>query len=168
MNRARQHQNSAPTALVKQGTVKARVARGAAAVVGALALTATVAVGSANAGSQHHGTDPAATGCNANASAIASRTITTMNGATTTVVLYYSYSCQTNWIRVASNPLGGAAVKRISADGRPALPEEVDFGYGSSYSMQVYAPGSACVNFSVTLLDPNGFEWAQSGSHRIC
>ncbi|MGW1666624.1 DUF2690 domain-containing protein [Streptomyces microflavus] len=160
---ARQQRNHGRTS-----QAKGRVVQAAGAALGALALMATVGTGTANAGPQHHGTDPAATGCNAQGAAIASRTITTMNGATTTVVLYYSSLCQTNWIRVASNPLGGAAVKRISAEGRPALPDEVDFGHGSSYSMQVYAPGSTCVNFSVTLLDPAGFEWAQSGSHRIC
>ncbi len=119
--------------------------------------------GTAAAGPQHHGTDPAATGCNQNAYLAATRAIQTELGQVVTYVdVYYSNSCQTNWIRVRSNPAGGATIKDIWADGLPALPSEIDYGSGSSYSMQVYAPGSTCIHFQVHLNYPDGRHYAET------
>ena len=140
------------------------------------AATAAVALstGTAQAGPQHYGTDPAATGCNQNAALIATRGIETEYGQVVSYVdVYYSYSCQTNWIRVRSNPAGGAAIKAIRSDVGDWLPNEVDYGYGSSYSMQVYAPGSTCVHFQVHLRYPDGRHYAEtynpSGNHQtVC
>ncbi|MFE3280023.1 DUF2690 domain-containing protein [Nocardia sp. NPDC059239] len=119
--------------------------------------------GTATAGPQHNGTDPAATGCNQNAYLAATRAIQTELGQVVSYVdAYYSNSCQTNWIRVRSNPAGGAAVKDIWADGQAALPTEIDYGSGSSYSMQVCAPGSTCIHFQVHLKYPNGQNYAET------
>lgn len=141
------------------------VRRSAHALLGvsAIALALTAGAGAAGAGPQHHGTDPAATGCNRNASLIATRSIQTELGQIVGHVdVFYSHSCQTNWIRVRENRAGGATVKDIRADGRPALPSEIDYGTGSSYSMQVYAPGSTCIRFQVHLKYPDGRHYAET------
>ncbi|OZF26030.1 DUF2690 domain-containing protein [Rhodococcus sp. 14-2483-1-2] len=118
--------------------------------------------GSASAGSQHNGTNPATTGCNQNASLVATRGIQTESGQVVSYVdVYYSHSCSTNWIRVRNNPAGGAAVKSIWTANYSAL-NEVDYGSGSSYSMQVYAPGATCVYFQVHLKHPNGQHYAET------
>ncbi|WP_329103376.1 YjfA family protein [Micromonospora sp. NBC_01699] len=117
----------------------------------------------AMAGSQHHGTDPAVTGCNQNAFLVATRDIETEYGQIVSYVdVYYSSSCATNWIRVRSNPAGGATVKNLWADGQPGIPAETDYGTGSSYSMQVYAPGSTCIHFQVHLKYSNGSHYAET------
>ncbi|UGT61794.1 hypothetical protein [Nocardia asteroides] len=79
------------------------------------------------------------------------------------VDLYYSNSCQTNWIRVRENPAGGDARKTIWADGQPGPPiDDVDPGTGSSYSRQVYAPGATCIHFQVHLNYPDGRHYAET------
>jgi hypothetical protein len=132
----------------------------------ALLLAGTLgAVGatSASAGPQHHGTDPAASGCNQNAAQISSHGIETPTGqVVATVQVFYSYSCQTNWIRITGNPAGGAAIKNIRTQGGAALASEVDYGTGSSYSMQVYAPGSTCIEYQAILRYPGGAHYAEA------
>lgn len=137
-----------------------------AAVASALALAlAGASAAPAYAGPQHQGTDPAATGCNVNASQIATRAVQDELGHTVaTVQVFYSNSCQTNWIRVTGNPAGGTATKDIRAAGGSWLPTESDYGTGSSYSMQVYAPGSTCVNFNVHLYYPSGASYGETYS----
>lgn len=143
---------------MKAGSVVTRIL---AAMVVILGLS-VVGMAPANAGPQHHGSDPAATGCNKNASLIATRGVETEFGqVVATVQVYYSHSCQTNWIRVTGNPGGGAAIKSIGTNGS-WLPNEIDYGTGSSYSMQVYAPGSTCVNFQVELRNANGTHLAET------
>ncbi|MFB8275197.1 DUF2690 domain-containing protein [Nocardia colli] len=148
-----------------RGTTGKSTRRGtrAALAASAVALAMIANPGAASAGPQHHGTDPAATGCNQNAYLAATRAIQTESGQVVSYVdVYYSNSCATNWIRVRSNPAGGATVKDIWADGRPGLPTEVDYGSGSSYSMQVYAPGSTCIHFQVHLKYPDGRHYAET------
>jgi hypothetical protein len=134
------------------------------------ALLATLTFGAALAvpeaalaGSEHHGTDPSATGCNQNAFLVTTRGIETELGQVVSYVdVYYSRSCTTNWIRVRGNPAGGNTEKDLRADGRPALPRETDPGTGASYTMQVYAPGSTCIHFQVRLRHPDGRHYAQT------
>lgn len=140
-------------------------ARRTTRLVIALLLTGILGVSgatTATAGPQDHGRDPSvsyngAPACNQNSALIKTYPITTNFGVSSArVEVYYSYSCQTNWIRVTGNPAGGDTFKDIRTVGGTALPTETDFGYGSSYSMQVYAPGSTCIEFQVVLLNPNG------------
>lgn len=131
-----------------------RSCAGLAATIGLLGLLTAPAQASA----AHNGTDPRLTQCNANAQLIATRPVRdwNMNWTTVTYVdVFYSYSCQTNWIRIRNNPYGGNATKEIWADNGDHY-EENDPGYGSSYSMQVYAPGSTCINFRASLERPDG------------
>ena len=76
--------------------------------------------------------------------------------------VYYSYSCQTNWIRITSNAAGGWAVKQVRAAGSSWLPDEDDYGNVASYRRQVYAPGSTCINFQVHLYYPNGASYGET------
>ncbi|SKB03262.1 Protein of unknown function [Agreia bicolorata] len=134
-----------------------------------LALTMTLgAAMPASASPADHGRDPSvgyggAAPCNSNASRIGSRPVENEYGQTVaTVDIYYSYSCQTNWIRVSGNPAGGNTVKDIRTAGGSWLPTEIDYGSGSSYSMQVYAPGTSCINFQVHLYYPSGASYGET------
>jgi hypothetical protein len=119
--------------------------------------------GPATAGPQHTGTNPATTGCNQNSALIATRGLQTESGQVVSYVdVYYSYSCATNWIRVRNNPAGGAAVKSIWTSGGASALNETDYGTGSSFSMQVYAPGATCIYFQVHLKYPNGQHYAET------
>lgn len=112
-----------------------RLARRIGAVATTVALATITNTGSTTAGPEHYGTDPAHTGCNQNAALIATRDITTEFGVfVSKVELYYSYSCQTNWIRVQNNPAGGTPT---STSGPTA---------GASWrrTTTVRAPATAC------------------------
>jgi hypothetical protein len=101
-----------------------------------------------------NGKDPAATGCNQNAY-LAKRypfydkygiILSPYSSSTPYMDIYYSRSCGTNWIRVTNNPYGGTTYKEIQvATPNGFLETESDWGYGSSYSMMVYAPGSTAI-----------------------
>ncbi|WP_157978295.1 MULTISPECIES: DUF2690 domain-containing protein [Nocardia] len=130
-------------------------------------MIATGLSGVAVAGPQHHGTNPSAGPdfCNQNGYLAATRPIETELGQVVTYVdVYYSNSCQTNWIRVRENPAGGATIKTIWADGQPGPFTEQDNGSDSSYSMQVYAPGTTCIHFQVHLKYPDGRHFAETYS----
>ncbi|USX54108.1 hypothetical protein [Lentzea sp. HUAS12] len=140
----------------------AKVAAAAAATVAAT----TMLTGTAHAGPQHHGTYPDAgsPACNQNAGLIATRGIETEYGQVVSYVdVYYSYSCQTNWIRVRGNPAGGQTLKRIWSDAVPGeLVEPPDYYDQPSYTKQVYAPGATCVRFQVKLTWPDGRHYAET------
>lgn len=98
--------------------------------------------------------------CNINASQIATRPIRdrSTGAQVATIQIFYSWSCQTNWFRVTNNPYGGNTTKNIfSALG--GWNSERDFGYGSSYTMMVYAPGNTAINGEVFLFAPGINEW---------
>lgn len=137
----------------------------ALAPLAALALTLTAATSAhaegASGGSNYYdGKDPAATGCNVNAAQIATRPIVDRNNGqqVATIQIFYSYSCQTNWIRVTNNPYGGNATKYISSS-LGGWNSEADEGTGSSYSMMVYAPGATTIEGYVYLFEPGINEW---------
>lgn len=101
-----------------------------------------------------NGKDPAATGCNQNAY-LAKRfpfydnygiILSPYSSSTPYMDIYYSRSCGTNWVRVTNNPYGGTTYKEIqslnSNNTAKYTETESDWGYGSSYSMMVYAPGT--------------------------
>ena len=114
--------------------------------------------------SYYDGKDPAATGCNVNASKIATRPVKNRytGQQVATVEVYYSWSCQSNWIRVSNNPYGGETVKNIFSD-LGGGNSEVDCGYASSYSMMVYAPGNTGIDVQVYLKAPDAGDWGWIG-----
>ncbi|WNV87201.1 DUF2690 domain-containing protein [Umezawaea sp. Da 62-37] len=137
-------------------------------LVAAGLVTGAVLAGApvAQAGPQHHGTNPATTGCANGSTAIASRPVTDAYGAhVTDVEVRYSASCGTNWIRLYNPVPGTTAYKSIRAQGGDWLPVEADGGTVWSYSMQVYAPGSTCIEFSVMIQGP-GYQ-ADTGPYSI-
>ncbi len=140
-------------------------------VMAALAITLTTtaaahASGASGGGHYYDGKDPAATGCNVNASQIATRPIIDRySGAqVATIQIFYSWSCEANWIRVTGNAYGGNTTKNIFSS-LGGWNSEVDYGYGSSYSMMVYAPGTTTINGEVYLWAPgiNEYNWKASG-----
>lgn len=103
------------------------------------------------------GKDPISTGCNQNAYLAKRYVVTDKYGLAiwqTFAEVYYSRSCGTNWLRVNQNPFGGNAFKSIWTSSYTE--NETDYGYGSSYSMQVYAPGTTSVGIQVLLKDKSG------------
>ncbi|MDI5941065.1 MULTISPECIES: DUF2690 domain-containing protein [unclassified Micromonospora] len=145
----------------------------------ALLLSAATAAhaGSASGGSNYYdGKNPATTKdssgvyCNVNASQIATRPITDRSTGqqVATLQIFYSWSCQSNWIRVTGNPYGGNTTKNIFSS-LGGWNSESDSGYGSSYSMMVYAPGTTQINGEVTLWSPgiNEYNWKARGSFAL-
>jgi hypothetical protein len=130
------------------------------------AATSAQADGASGGSNYYDGKDPAATGCNVNASQIATRPIRNRDtGAqVATIQIFYSWSCQANWIRVTGNPYGGNATKYIESS-LGGWNSEWDPGYGSSYSMMVYAPGATSINGYVYLFEPgiNEYNWKAEG-----
>ena len=138
----------------------------AASVLAATGLAA-VSIQPAAASASDHGTYPNVWPhyCNRNAALIATRPVEDELGRTVSQVqVFYSYSCQTNWIRVTSNPAGGLTAKDLSADGQPGIGREKDYGTASSYTRQVYAPGATCIHFQVHLYYPNGRSYGETYS----
>lgn len=108
------------------------------------------------------GKDPIYTGCNQNAYLAKEYIMKDRYGIAIwdKVQVYYSRSCGTNWVRVTGNPYGGATYKMIQSlnpNGTVMYNEtETDYGYGSSYSMMVYAPGSTPVRLYGKVFDTAG------------
>ena len=151
----------------------------------AAALVATVAVlsvataaqaSSASGGSNYYdGKNPATTKdssgvyCNVNAAQIATRPIIDRNGQNVaSIQIFYSRSCQSNWIRVTANPYGGNTNKNIFSS-LGGWNSESDPGYQSSYGMMVYAPGTTHINGDVTLWEPgpNEYNYQASGTFSL-
>ncbi|GAA5115402.1 hypothetical protein GCM10023339_22460 [Alloalcanivorax gelatiniphagus] len=139
-----------------------------------LSLTAWVP---AHAGPEHDHTDPGATGCNRNAYQITRniqlKRIDNERPINAYMQIFYSRSCGTNWIRLTRNPYGTVAEKLLITDieGAWRTDEEYDTGYGSSYGMQLYAPG--CIIAQITIYDSRtytyGISRAIARAHRsIC
>ena len=115
-------------------------------------------------GSGCNGKDPIYTGCNQNSYLAKRYIIPDQNGLAmwqTFADIYYSRSCGTNWVRVTQNPFGGITYKAIWTSSY--FEEEVDYGYGSSYSMQVYAPGSTQIKFYVKFFSSSKTPLAYTG-----
>ena len=144
--------------------MKHRIPRSLAAAIGVVATLLALALGAApaHAGPQHHGTDPSGY-CASNSSLITTRSIEPeIGGPVGEVQIFYSWNCQTNWIQVPANNAGGATIKNIRVSGGTWLPSEVDYGYGMSYSMQVYAPGTTCIDIYVALKYPSGAHYGET------
>jgi hypothetical protein len=134
------------------------------------AATSAQAEGTSGGSNYYDGKDPAATGCNVNASQIATRPNIDRNSGqqVASIQIFYSWSCSTNWIRVTSNPYGGNATKYIESS-LGGWNSEWDAGYGSSYSMMVYAPGTTQISGYVYLFEPgiNGWNWKAEGTFTL-
>lgn len=141
--------------LLRRGAIAAATA----AVLAGLGATPAHAQGGGP--NYYDGKDPAATGCNRNASLIATRPVRDRaNGAeVATLQVFYSWSCGTNWIRVTGNPYGGYTVKWIQSHAG-GYDTEWDWGDIASYGMMVYAPGDTKISASAHLLDANYTERA--------
>jgi hypothetical protein len=114
--------------------------------------------------------DPTGVYCNVNASQIATRPILDRytGQQVAAIQIFYSWSCQSNWIRVTANPYGGNTTKNIFSS-LGGWNSERDLGYGSSYSMMVYAPGTTRIHGDVTLWEPgiNEYNWKASGAFSL-
>jgi Protein of unknown function (DUF2690) len=132
--------------------------------------TSAQAEGTSGGSNYYDGKDPASTGCNGNASHIANRPILDRYSGqqVATIQIFYSWSCSTNWIRVTGNKFGGNTTKYIESS-LGGWNSEWDPGYGSSYSMMVYAPGATPINGYVYLYEPgiNEYNWLANGSFSL-
>ncbi|MEV6521649.1 hypothetical protein AB0M43_06920 [Longispora sp. NPDC051575] len=129
----------------------------------------------AHASAADYGTNPylAPNYCSQNSSWIARRSVETELGQIVAWAnVYFSSRCQTNWVTVDGNPTGGDSYKVIWTDGNRSL-EATDRTTLWTYTMQVYAPGSTCVNFHVRLRYPDGRHFAETytagaNHQRVC
>ena len=125
------------------------------------------------AGYGYDGTDPASTGCATGSTAIASFPIK-VNGTGSTVAtleVRYSSACGTNWVRINNTVSGMFVNKWIQRTSSPVYTQEdTDTNVGWSYGMQVYAPGSTCIQVDGVLIynDGNNDPYAWSGWHSLC
>jgi hypothetical protein len=112
-----------------------------------------------------NGRNPVTTGCNQNAYLAGhypfyqqpwNIILSPYSSSSPYMNVYYSRSCATNWIQITSNPYGGRTHKFIQALPGGYYQAEDDWGYGSSYGMMVYAPGSTPVNVYTSLNDTAG------------
>jgi len=138
-------------------------------------LTPAHALAATCSGNGCNGTDPASTGCNQNAYLAKRLPILDMQYGLaiwqTYADVYYSNTCGTNWVRVTQNPYGGGTYKYIESlnpnGSTKYLETETDYGYGSSYSMQVYAPGSTKIRVYAKLFNTSGGAEAWTGVQTI-
>ncbi|TDV48823.1 DUF2690 domain-containing protein [Actinophytocola oryzae] len=121
-------------------------------------------------------TNPATTGCAADAITIATRNIASPQAIYGTMEVRYSPSCGTNGVR-ANMLVQNAAytvtkgISRFSSqpDGHGGWlgyyqNYEYDPAVGSSFGMQVYAPGSTCIQAMSVVRDSGGQLVAFTGS----
>jgi predicted small secreted protein len=132
----------------------------------ATVLAFSAAVGTAHAMASYDpytGTNPHTTGCAADAITIATRTVSSPQAYYGTMDVRYSPTCGTNWVRanIAGNSTTIEVVKIIKRyssqpDGHGGWlgyysNHETDIGAGSSFGMQVYAPGATCIEAGVAV-----------------
>ncbi|WP_425471359.1 DUF2690 domain-containing protein [Saccharothrix texasensis] len=116
-----------------------------------------VAPASAASYDPYTSTNPLTTGCGADAITIATRPIRSPQALYGTMEVRYSPSCGTNWVRAVINASSSTntvtkGIRRPSSqpDGQGGWlgfyeDLETDPAVGSSFGMQVYAPGSTCI-----------------------
>ena len=147
----------------------------AAACTGVLTLQGASA---AHAASPYDGADPAATGCSANATTLASAPLYPINSnqQAGTIEMRYSYTCKTQWIRVHSTQANcsgqlcrnGAQITRPAGADGPALTVgrgNVAAGETYQWSLMVYTPntrscGTGHADYGTGIALPYG-EWGR-------
>lgn len=143
------------TSAARPGLRKSVSAVVAVCFAGGLSLASSAPASAA--GYSYDGTDPAVTGCAGNSTPIFSGYLTDpFTGATSGQwEVRYSYSCGTNWVRAYSYNSSYIVKKYVqrTSDGYSVSDNDVYAGW--TYSRQVYAPGSTCVNVNVLLSDGN-------------
>lgn len=144
----------------------------AAAAVTTFGAAPAQAEGTSGGSNYYDGKDPRTDNCNGagNASQIATRPVLERDTGhqVATLQIFYSSRCGSNWIRVTANPYGGNATKYIESS-LGGWNSEWDPGYGSSFSMMVYAPGTTRINGYVYLFEPgiNEWNWKASASFSL-
>jgi hypothetical protein len=121
-------------------------------------------------------TNPNTSGCGNGAYTIATRNIGSPQAYFGTMEVRYSPSCQTNWVR--ANIVGSdSTIRVVKIIKRPSSqPDgqggwlgyyenfESDFGAGSTFGMQVFAPGSTCIFAGVAVYNSANQLIAYTGS----
>ncbi|MFF3752548.1 DUF2690 domain-containing protein [Streptomyces sp. NPDC002018] len=121
-------------------------------------------------------TNPQTTGCAADAFTIGTRQIRSPQAVYGTMEVRYSPACGTNWVRaVMSVPDGTSTVTKGIR--RPSSQPDgqggwlgfyenyaTDPGVGSSFGMQVYAPGTTCVMAMAVVRNASGQAIAYTGT----
>ena len=79
----------------------------------------------------------------------------------------YSPSCGTNWVTMYTSLTGYTQAKGIDRASPIYFHYEQDPGAGSTFSPQVYAPGSTCISISGELWNSSG-TYATSGWIYVC
>jgi hypothetical protein len=151
-----------------------RILRALAGVAATVILAATPA--SAAPYDPYTDTNPATTGCSADAITIATRSIRNAQATYGTMEVRYSPACGTNWVRAVMSVQTSSytvtkGIRRPSSQpdghgGWLAYYEnyEPDPAVGTSFGMQVYAPGNTCIAAMSTVTDANGQLIALTGS----
>lgn len=123
------------------------------------------------------GSNPHTTGCAADAVTIGTRQIRSPQAVFGTMEVRYSPSCQTNWVRAVmsvsnSSNIVTKGIRRISSqpDGQGGwLGFFQDYAYdpatGSSFGMQVFAPGATCITAMAIVRNASGQPLAFTGTH---
>ncbi|MFD5872227.1 DUF2690 domain-containing protein [Streptomyces sp. NPDC060322] len=123
------------------------------------------------------GTNPYTTGCDVGAVTIGTRQIRSPQAVYGTMEVRYSPTCQTNWVRAVMTVSNTSTtitkgIQRMSSqpDGQGGWlgyyqNYDYDPGTGSSFGMQVFAPGSTCISAMAVLRDSSGQAIASTGTN---
>ncbi|MGW2278686.1 DUF2690 domain-containing protein [Streptomyces sp. NPDC001770] len=145
-----------------------------ALVMSAAMLTATQATAAPY--DPYTGSNPYATGCAADAITIGTRQIRSPAAVFGTMEVRYSPSCRTNWVRAVMNAATSSntvtkGIRRFSSqpDGQGGWlgfyeNYEYDPAAGSSFGMQVFAPGATCITVMAVVRDATGQPLASTGT----
>jgi uncharacterized protein DUF2690 len=120
----------------------------------------------------YSGSNPYTTGCSADGITIATRPIHSQQAVFGTMEVRYSPTCGTNWVRaVMSVQNSGYTVTKGIIRESGQLPDlyyyqdyTTDPAVGSSFGMQVYAPGGICIKVMAEVRDPSGQLIALTGA----
>lgn len=145
-----------------------------AVLTGVVALSAASAVAAPY--DPYTGTNPQTTGCSADAVTIGTQPIRSPQAVHGTMEVRYSPACKTNWVRAVMTvpDSAGTVTKGIR---RPSSQPDGQGGWlgfyenyaydpavGSSFGMQVYAPGSTCVMAMAVVRNASGQAVAFTGT----
>ena len=108
----------------------------------------------AQAASYHNLTDPNTTGCASGAYTIHSKNIYDYNGSVAGYVeLRYSPTCNTNWARTTSYRGGSFNSFVTLTNDSSQSSQRGAAGPGQWWTLQLYAPGSTCVNYGGAIFE---------------
>ena len=161
--------------------IRRRLALGAAAAalaLGGMLVAAVPAVAATPPGggdgphaqSVYDGSDPAVTGCSADARVIYQHALLTPSGATTAGLMQieYSPSCGTNWVRSYWPNASDVQWKSIERDSDGYGVVSDDYYAGWTYTYQVWAPGCVAAQASIGAAPLPGATPIASWSVDVC